>query len=141
MDINEAYQKLKVTEEVVKSLRNYFDFEHTSINLLSNLDPQIYCELSRSGWILAKDREDLQQKIKIFSESDLFRVKQMIFKLLNFVLFKPIMKCSIFTILIILLLMMILLLQKKLWLPLRAHLNISKLSVWVRLSKNGKIER
>ena len=66
MDINEAYQKLKVTEEVVKSLRNYFDFEHTSINLLSNLDPQIYCELSRSGWILAKDREDLQQKIKIF---------------------------------------------------------------------------
>ena len=65
MDINEAYEKLKVTEEEVKSVQDYFGFAHTSINLLSDLNPRAYCELSKRGWLLAEDKQDLEKKIKI----------------------------------------------------------------------------
>lgn len=66
MDITDAYEKLKVTDDEVKAAQDYFGFAHTSINLLSDLDPHAYCELSKSGWLLAENREDLEQKIKIF---------------------------------------------------------------------------
>lgn len=62
MDINEAYEKLKVTEEEVKSVQD----AHTSINLLSDLNPRAYCELSKRGWLLAEDKQDLEKKIKMF---------------------------------------------------------------------------
>lgn len=66
MDINEAYEKLKVTEAEKKAAQHYFGFAHTSINLLSDLDPIAYCELNRRGWLLDESREDLQQNIKTF---------------------------------------------------------------------------
>lgn len=66
MDINEARKTLQATEDEIKSAQHYFGFEHTSINMLSDLDPRAFCELNRQGWLLAENRDDLQRKLKIF---------------------------------------------------------------------------
>lgn len=66
MDLQEASQKLKVTDEEINSIRRYLGFQHTSINLLSNLEPKAYDKLKKEGWLLAENEEDLKSWINDF---------------------------------------------------------------------------
>lgn len=66
MDINEATKILKITDEENKAVQNYFGFAHTSINILSDLNPRAYERLTKSGRFLAEDKEDLKNRIKTF---------------------------------------------------------------------------
>lgn len=67
MNIEEAKKKLKISEEEIAALEHYTGFEHTRINLLCNMDPEIIESLSKDGWLMIKDKEELEKYIDRFT--------------------------------------------------------------------------
>ena len=67
MNIEEAKKKLKISEEEIAALEHYTGFEHTRINLLCNMDPEIIESLSKDGWLMIKDKEELKKYIDRFT--------------------------------------------------------------------------
>lgn len=67
MDIEEAKKKLKISEEEIAALEHYTGFEHTRINLLCNMDPEVIESLSKDGWLMIKDKEELEKYIDRFT--------------------------------------------------------------------------
>ena len=39
MELKDAYQNMRVSDEERKSIERYLGFQHTSMNILGNLDP------------------------------------------------------------------------------------------------------
>ena len=67
MNIEEAKKKLKISEEEIAALEHYTGFEHTRINLLCNMDPEVIESLSKDGWLMIKDKEELKKYIDRFT--------------------------------------------------------------------------
>ena len=67
MNIEEAKKKLKISEEEIAALEHYTGFEHTRINLLCNMAPEIIESLSKDGWLMIKDKEELEKYIDRFT--------------------------------------------------------------------------
>lgn len=66
MELKEAYEYIKITDEEKKSIQRYMGFGNARINMLANFDPYVQKELESDSWELAKDTEDLEQDIKDF---------------------------------------------------------------------------
>ena len=60
MNLEEAKKKMKLSEEEIASLEHYTGFEHTRINLLCNMDPDVIEKLSKQGWAMLETKEELK---------------------------------------------------------------------------------
>ena len=67
MNIEEAKKKLEISEEEIAALEHYTGFEHTRINLLCNMDPEIIESLSKQGWSMLKNKEELKRYMGYFT--------------------------------------------------------------------------
>ncbi len=66
MELKDAYQNMRVSDEERKSIERYLGFQHTSMNILGNLDPYSYARLDKAGWSLPENEEDVKQYIQDF---------------------------------------------------------------------------
>lgn len=66
MDLEEARKKLAVTEEERQSLKIYQGFSHTVMNLLGDMEPEIYQELYRAGWQMLGTKEEFKTAVNNF---------------------------------------------------------------------------
>lgn len=67
MNIEEAKKKMKLSEEEIAALEHYTGFEHTRINLLCNMDPDVIEKLSKQGWSMLETKEELKTYIDRFT--------------------------------------------------------------------------
>ena len=67
MNLEEAKKKMKLSEEEIASLEHYTGFEHTRINLLCNMDPDVIEKLSKQGWAMLETKEELKTYIDRFT--------------------------------------------------------------------------
>lgn len=66
MEVYEAYQKSVITEQEKISIKRYLGFEHTGMNILADLTPELYKQLEKIGWYLPKSEEEIKEKIQDF---------------------------------------------------------------------------
>ena len=66
MDLQEAYAIEQLTKQERTSINRYLGFSHTSINLLMNFDPKIYESLRDTGWLLPRNKKDIESDIEDF---------------------------------------------------------------------------
>jgi len=66
MELKEAYQNLRVSDEERKSIQRYLGYKHTSINILGSLDPSSYARLRKAGWSLPQTEEEIKEGINDF---------------------------------------------------------------------------
>lgn len=66
MNLEEAYENIKVTEEEEKSIRKYLGFNHSAINILSDFTAYNYCNVAREGWHLPETEEEFKANIENF---------------------------------------------------------------------------
>ena len=66
MDTKEAYKIASISEKEIGSVERYLGFQHTSINILGDLSPKAYENLTKSGWYLPSSIEDVKQAIEDF---------------------------------------------------------------------------
>ena len=67
MNLEEAKKKMKLSEEEIASLEYYTGYEHTRINLLCNMDPDVIEKLSKQGWAMLETKEELKTYIDRFT--------------------------------------------------------------------------
>ena len=66
MELTEAQELTKLSSIEHSSIQRYLGFQHTGINILANLTPFTYQNLSQKGWYLPQNEEDLKQAIEDF---------------------------------------------------------------------------
>lgn len=66
MEVNQAREILKLTEQEVDAIKTYMGFAHAGINILADMDPEKMIELSNKGWVLPSTKEDLKRNIDCF---------------------------------------------------------------------------
>lgn len=66
MNLEDAYENIKVTKEEEESLGRYFGFNHAVINMLGNFSPNIYITLKKDGWHFPKNGDELKKRIDDF---------------------------------------------------------------------------
>lgn len=66
MELEEAYNSIQVTPEEINSIKKYLGFQHTSMNILSDLEPTAYQHLQDAGWLLPENKEDISTYIQDF---------------------------------------------------------------------------
>lgn len=66
MELEEAYNSIQVTPEEINSIKKYLGFQHTSMNILSDLEPTAYEYLQKSGWLLPESKEDIAEYVQDF---------------------------------------------------------------------------
>ena len=66
MDTKEAYKIASISKKEIGSVERYLGFQHTSINILGDLSPKAYENLTKSGWYLPSSIEDVKQAIEDF---------------------------------------------------------------------------
>ena len=65
MNIEEAKNLIQISEEEKNAIENYIRYNHTGINLLSNLTPELYQQLSKS-WDLPQKQSSFNNCVDIF---------------------------------------------------------------------------
>lgn len=66
MELEEAYKAVQVTPEETASIKRYLGFQHTSMNILSDLEPTAYRYLQEAGWLLPESKKDVAEYIQDF---------------------------------------------------------------------------
>ncbi len=65
-EINEYKNRLPSEKEVKESLKRYFGFAHTRINMLADMDYSKITQLSEKGWYMDFTEEDIEKSINDF---------------------------------------------------------------------------
>lgn len=66
MDLENAKRILAISDFEKQSIQRYLGYKHASINFLANINEDIYERMSRSGWRLPSNKEELKQCIDDF---------------------------------------------------------------------------
>ncbi len=66
MNLEEAYENVKITDEEIKSIEAYLGYRSTAINILGALNQFNYYELINRGWSLPKNGDELKRYIDDF---------------------------------------------------------------------------
>lgn len=66
MNLEEAYENIKVTKEEEESLQRYFGFSHAAINMLGNFSLSAYISFKKNRWYLPKSGDELKTYIDDF---------------------------------------------------------------------------
>lgn len=66
MNLDDAYENIKITPEEKESVKRYLNFYHAGINLLGDLGPSTYFNFKTQGYHLPKSETDLRKSIDDF---------------------------------------------------------------------------
>lgn len=65
MNLEEANEFIKITDEEKRAIQNYLSIGHTGINILASFTPKTYREVS-GDWVLPENNEELKADIEEF---------------------------------------------------------------------------
>ena len=66
MEVNEAYDKLNISDQELRSIADYMGSSYNEINLLLNMEPYKAAKLENSNWTLPESVEDVFEDIERF---------------------------------------------------------------------------